>query len=345
LALLAFSPWAALPVKADQGLPGLSALSAVLMLAETGEVLYSKAGKSKLPMASTTKLMTALIACEADTPGKTIRMSEELCTVEGSGMGLKAGDEISLRGLVLGAMLASGNDAANAIAVMLGGTQERFAAMMNRRAKELGMVNTLFVTPSGLDAPGHCSTAYDMALLARAALENPILLQICASKSAVVRLSGREIRLSNHNRLLREYEGCLGLKTGFTKKAGRCLVSAARRGGLTLVCVTLNAPSDWTDHKRLLDYGFALLDERAEEIPKLSLNVVGGREASVELECPQKPPLGAGAASCVALVRPFEYAPIAKGILCGELRYYSKAGKLIISLPLVTSKEVRGKDK
>jgi D-alanyl-D-alanine carboxypeptidase/D-alanyl-D-alanine carboxypeptidase (penicillin-binding protein 5/6) len=324
--------------------PGaLSAKSAVLMAADTGEVLFEKDARTPRPMASTTKLMTALIACEANTPDRTIRVTDELSKTEGTCMGLKEGETVTLQALVTGAMLASGNDAANAIAVMLSGSPGTFANKMNVRARQLGMDDTHFVTPSGLDADGHEATAYDMALLGRAAAENQALASICATKSAKVSAGERTIYLSNHNRLLREYPGCAGLKTGYTKKAGRCLVTAARRKGVTLVCVTLSAPNDWADHKKLLDYGFAQMENRAGKSEDYTLAVVGGDSETVTLECPQTPILPNNVtAECVPLLRPFEYAPIAKGRIAGEVRYYSN-GELICSLPLITTREVRGK--
>jgi len=349
MALVLIFSSAALAGGADGGkaaAPGsISAKSAVLTVAETGEILYEKSAREPRPMASTTKLMTALLACEENTPGREIIVTEAVSRTEGTRMGLKAGESVPLEALVTGAMLASGNDAANAIAIMLDGSLEAFAERMNARAARLGMKDTRFVTPSGLDAEGHVSTAYDMALLGRAALENQTLAAVCAAKSAKVKIEERAVYLTNHNRLLREYPGCVGLKTGFTKKAGRCLVTAARRRGITLICVTLSAPGDWSDHKKLLDYGFRELESRVGERGQYSLTVVGGERKTVRLECPQMPPLPKNvAAEAVPLIRPFEYAPIPRGAIMGELRYYAD-GKLICSLPLITVKETRRNQK
>jgi len=254
----------------------VSAKSAVLMVAETGEVLYGKAEHEQRSMASTTKIMTALLACEENTPKHETRVTEAMNQVEGTGMGLKTGETVTLEALVWGAMLASGNDAANAIAIMLDGSLEAFAKKMNARAAQLNMQNTNFVTPSGLDAKEHYSTAYDMALLGSAALKNKMFSEICSTKNMKVAVGERSIYLSNHNRILREYPGCIGIKTGFTKKSGRCLVTAASRNGITLVCVTLSAPSDWSDHKKLLNFGFQQMESRAGKKQQYSLTVVGG---------------------------------------------------------------------
>jgi D-alanyl-D-alanine carboxypeptidase/D-alanyl-D-alanine carboxypeptidase (penicillin-binding protein 5/6) len=313
------------------------------MVADTGEVVFEKAAHEPRPMASTTKIMTALLACEAKTPDRTILVTDALSKTEGTSMGLKAGEKVTIQALVNGAMLASGNDAANAIAMVLGGSMDAFAEKMNARAHQLGMNDTQFVTPSGLDTEEHHSTAYDMALLGRAAIANQALARVCATKSAKVMAGERTIYLTNHNRLLREYPGCIGLKTGFTKKAGRCLVTAARRKGITLVCVTLSAPNDWSDHKKMLDYGFAQMEKRAGEKGEFSLAIVGGEVETVALECLQVPILPKDTvAEYIALMRPFEYAPITKGKIVGELQYYAN-GKLVCSLPLITTKEVRGK--
>ena len=246
-------------VRAETVVPQVSAHAAVLYDPVTGTVLFEKNSREILPMASTTKIMTALLAFESDLVDAPVTVTEEMTAVEGSSMGLKPGDVLPLRELARGMMMASGNDGANAVALFLGETAEGFAEMMNARAAEIGMKQTCFVTPSGLDAEGHGSTAYDMALLAAEAMRCPAFSETVGQYSLLVDFLEPEkrVRYDNHNRLLHMYEGCSGIKTGFTKKAGRCLVSSAERDGVALICVTLNAPDDWNDHTVLYDYGFS----------------------------------------------------------------------------------------
>ncbi len=223
------------------------------MDAGSGRVLFEQNSHERRLIASTTKLMTALVALESGhSLEETVTVDPAWAGAEGSSIYLRAGEEISLETLLYGLLLRSGNDAALAVAGHCGGTVEAFVEKMNDKAAWLCMRDTHFANPNGLDAPDHFSSAYDMALLARACLENEILAKIAATKSTA--LEGRSF--TNHNKLLWRYEGCVGLKTGYTKEAGRTLVSAANRDGLTLICVTLHDPDDWADHAALLDYGF-----------------------------------------------------------------------------------------
>lgn len=232
--------------------PAISAESAILMDAGTGRVLYEKDAHSRRLIASTTKLMTALVALES-TPhlDKVITVKPEY-QAEGSSMYLKVGEELTLEDLLYGLLLASGNDAALAIAGGCAGEVETFVGWMNEWAAELGMEDSHFANPNGLDDEEHYSTAYDMALLAQAALKNETLRQMVATRSITV--AGRS--LTNHNKLLWQYEGCMGMKTGYTEAAGRTLVSCAVQNGQTLICVTLKDRDDWNDHAALFDYGF-----------------------------------------------------------------------------------------
>lgn len=232
--------------------PAISAEAAILVDADSGRVLYEKDAHSKRLIASTTKLMTALVALES-TPhlDKVITVKSEY-QAEGSSMYLKVGEELTLEELLYGLLLSSGNDAALAIAGGCAGEVETFVGWMNEWAAELGMENSHFANPNGLDDEEHYSTAYDMALLARAALKNETLRQMVATRSITV--AGRS--LTNHNKLLWNYEGCTGMKTGYTEAAGRTLVSCAVRGNQTLICVTLKDRDDWADHAALFDYGF-----------------------------------------------------------------------------------------
>ena len=236
-----------------------SAQSAVLINADTGRVIYSQNMNERLPMASTTKIMTALLLAEENTPEKQIVTTREMVTVEGSSMGLLAGDTVTYNDLLYGLMLASGNDAANTTAISISGSLEGFADKMNAKAQDFGLTDTHFVTPSGLDHSDHYSTAYDMAVLTAYALKNEQFAAAAASESARLYYGNPPYyrTLTNHNKLLKMYDGAVGVKTGFTKRSGRCLVSAAKRGNVTLIAVTLNDKNDWNDHMALFDYGFA----------------------------------------------------------------------------------------
>ena len=232
--------------------PTVSAASAILVDATTGRVLYEKDAYTQRLIASTTKLMTALVAVESTPDLQRVITVQPEYQAEGSSMYLAVGEEITLEALLYGLLLHSGNDAALAIAGGCAGDVETFVGWMNQWASEIGMTNTHFSNPNGLDAEDHYSTAYDMTLLAREVLGNDILKDMVATRS--IYIAGRA--LTNHNKLLWRYEGCGGMKTGYTMAAGRTLVSCATRNGQTLICVTLDAPDDWDDHEALFDYGF-----------------------------------------------------------------------------------------
>ena len=332
--------------------PEVSAQSAVVLTADTGTVLFEKDGHTPRPVASTTKIMTALLALEAaqERGDPLVDITQEMVAVEGSSMGLQAGNSISLTGLAAGMLLASGNDAANAAALYLDGSLESFAARMNQRAAALGMEDTHFVTPSGLDGEdaqglGHLSTAYDMALLARAALEDQAFRQLCSSPSLAVEFAEpvKRVTYTNHNKLLAQYQGCVGVKTGFTKEAGRCLVSAAERDGALLIAVTLNAPNDWEDHTALLDYGFSQVEpyQLAGGDVRLTVPVVGSPVEVVSLRGSNGGevtlPLGQGAqVERVVRVPKFLYAPVEAGEQVGEICWYLE-GQLLGSAPLTAA--------
>ncbi len=238
---------------APAGAVSTSAHAAILMEAETGRVLYAQNEQAACLIASTTKLMTALVAAErAGALDQAVTVDPAAVGVEGSSIYLRAGEVLPLRHLLYGLLLQSGNDAAVAIAIHCAGDVDTFADWMNEKAAALGMTHSHFENPNGLDSEGHYSCALDMALLARAVLNNPDLAEIASTRS--ITLGTRTF--VNHNKLLWRYDGCVGLKTGFTKKAGRTLVSAARRGKTTLIAVTLNDGNDWADHAALFDYGF-----------------------------------------------------------------------------------------
>lgn len=331
----------------------ISAKGYVLIEATTGRVLAGENIDKQLPMASTTKIMTALITLEQQNLYEDFVVDEKAIKVEGTSMGLRAGDKASLFALANGMLLSSGNDAANAAAVKIGGSIEKFAVLMNKRAKELSMNNTNFVTPSGLNDDNHYSTAYDMALLARNAIQNPTFLSICRKTSARVTFGNPPYRrmLSNHNRLLKEYEGCIGVKTGFTKKAGRCLVSAAERDGVTLICVTLGAADDWNVHKKLFDYGFNNIEKTPIEakIDQLSINVVGGvkKYASVKAHTKVTAPITQADVSKLTqkvYIDPFFYAPVKQGDVVGEIQHILN-NSVVATTILVANEDVSQKIK
>lgn len=320
----------------------ISAQSAVLICAESGEILFERNADKQLSMASTTKIMTSLLALEAGTPNREIVVTEEMVSVEGTSMGLVAGDSVSLIELVYGMLLQSGNDAANTVAYVIGGSPEGFADMMNARADKIGMKYTNFVTASGLDDDEHYSTAHDMALLAAECLKNPGFAAICSQKTAKLTYGNPPYArtLTNHNRLLWSYPDSIGVKTGFTKKSGRCLVSAARRGGITLVAVTLNAPDDWADHKELLDYGFSVCKSSLLtcDLSQTAMPVSGGKKDSVALRLAYQSE-GLEGSRCVLLLKPFEYAPVNEGETVGKA-VFVYGDRVVAEIPVVTAQSV-----
>ena len=328
--------------------PVLSAESAILVEAETGRVLVAQNAHEERAMASTTKIMTALIALEQPELDSYFTVDAEAIRVEGSSMGLREGDRVTLRTLAAGMLLASGNDAANAAAVRIGRMIPWFVEMMNARAAELGMTQTHFETPSGLDGEEHYSTAYDLALLARAAIANDDFLALCSAERLQLRYGNPPYDrwLSNHNKLLAHYEGTIGVKTGYTKKAGRCLVSACEREGVTLIAVTLDAPDDWNDHMALYDYGFSQLTRTSLAPPQRSweLPVAGGCSDRVTvavgegMEAWLLPSDLTRIETVVELPR-FLYAPVASRQTVGRVRYLVE-GVLVAEQPIRAAEEV-----
>lgn len=246
-----------------ENLPEITAKGCVLTDAATGQIIYGKNENEKLPMASTTKIMTVLLCLESGELDKEFVVDSVAIKTEGSSMGLREGDIVTKRFLCYGMLLPSGNDAANAAAVACGGSIENFALMMNEKAAELGLEKTFFVTPSGLEGIGHGSSAYDMAVLASAALKNKDFAEMCSCEKKTLKFGNPpyERTLYNTNKLLAMYDGVNGVKTGFTDEAGRCLVSSCEKNGVTLICVTLNDKNDWNEHMSLYDYGFSAIQK------------------------------------------------------------------------------------
>ncbi len=314
---------------------GTSAKGAILINGDTGEVIYEQNADTRLPMASTTKIMTALLLCEHGDFDREITVTAEMLRVEGSSMGLLAGDRVTLHDLLYGLMLASGNDAANVVAFVLGGTVNGFVKMMNEKAAELGLKNTNFVTPSGLDADEHYTTARDLAALARIAMQNEDFATAVATKTATLYYGNPPYKrtLTNHNKLLKNFDDAIGVKTGFTKKSGRCLVSAAKRDGKFVIAVTLNNPNDWADHKSMLEYGLGVI-RTTKIVPPESqyvIDVIGGTEENLEIgvDTVTASSLTEENFSCTVNLPRFVYAPIKKGEVIGTAVY--KKGDSVIT--------------
>lgn len=308
----------------------LSAKAAVLIEADTGTVILAKNENSKLPMASTTKIMTTLLTLESGDLDKTYQIPDEALMTEGSSMGLRFGESVTKKELCYGMMLPSGNDAANTAALLIGGSFEAFAKQMNRRAASIGMKNTNFVTPSGLHDDKHYSTAYDMAILTREALKNELFSEICRTKSIKLSSDGFESDkyLSNTNRLLTKHPYCIGVKTGFTDEAGRCLVSAAEKGGVKLIAVTLNAADDWNDHIKMFETGFACAKRvnLTDFTDTIEVKTVGGITDSISCRLSAPPECTSVNGSLPDIderiyIPDFVYAPVMQGDEVGYVEY------------------------
>ena len=323
--------------------PSVSAKSAIVMNALTGEVVFSKNPYEKMGIASTTKIMTSLIALESGKTNKIVMAQKDDIAVEGTSIYLKEGDKVTVETLVKGMLLESGNDAANVTARALGGSKEKFVVLMNRRARELGMFSTNFLNPSGLSEEGHYSTAYDMALLGSAAIRNEKFRAICSASSLSVAFGEpkTERTFYNHNKFLNKYEGALGIKTGFTKASGRCLVTAVQRGSVIYVAVTLNAPNDWNDHIKMMDFAF---DNTTVSYPECDLSglevaVVGSGLSALKVELAT--PLEIHSVKLyedydfVFYLPRFVYAGVKQGEISGRVDLVSKNGTVIDSSALV----------
>ena len=339
------------PVAHAEEAPEVAARAAVVISADTGEGVYSRNSGEKLPMASTTKIMSALLCIESGDLYEPFVVDSEAIHVEGSSMGLQEGDIVTKYALCCGMLLPSGNDAANAAAVRIAGSNEKFAELMNARAQELGLTKTYFVTPSGLEGVGHGSSAYDMALLASAALRNRVFRDICSSDSIKVEFGNPPYTrwLRNTNKLLSMYSGTYGVKTGFTDEAGRCLVSACERDGKNLVCVTLNDRNDWNDHMAMYDYAFGQVHTVEPDIPQdIELTLVGSDKDSIHVRADALPEpvtvLAAGADELTYTVisAPFVYAPVDEGDELGELSI-SCGGREIRRIPLCAAESAEYK--
>ena len=333
----------------DSPPPSVSAESAVLIDLDSRAVLFEKNMSERLGMASTTKIMTALIAAERAELSDVVRIADEAIGVEGSSIYLSHGESLTMEELLFALLLQSANDAATAIAIAIAGSVEAFADMMNERARELGLEDTHFTNPHGLYDEEHYTTAYDLAIISAHALENERIAEIFSTYKATLPITSDSQKrvLVNHNKLLKLYKGAIGVKTGFTKKTGRCLVSAAERDGLTLIAVTLNAPDDWRDHMSMLDFGF----DHFESVTvaeagtfNYSLPVTNGVRDSVTLTNAEAlkitlPKSRDEIQYRVEVTHRFEFAPIFKGEELGRV-YCSYDGLFHSESALVCARDI-----
>ncbi|WP_342421929.1 D-alanyl-D-alanine carboxypeptidase family protein [Paenibacillus sp. FSL E2-0178] len=276
LLLLALVPLSS--IRAENSSISTHARAAALIDVESGRLLYSSRGDEPMLIASLTKIMTALVAIESGDLTSKVKVGKNAFAKEGSSLYLKQGEEMTLEDMLYGLMLRSGNDAATAIAEHVGGSEQGFVYLMNAKAEALNLTHTHFANPHGLDAEGHYSSANDLAVLTAYAMHNPVFKEIVATKEKTADnpYEKWDYKWSNKNKMLRLYEGADGVKTGYTKKALRCLVSSATRNGQQLVAVTLNDGNDWNDHSALLDFGFnhyplKTLVERGETVSGYTL--------------------------------------------------------------------------
>lgn len=336
--------------------PALSAYAYALYCVNTGEFLLSCNGEQKLPMASTTKIMTAILgieALQASNEEFVVTMSSKMYA-EGSSMYLADGEQVLMSDLVGGMLMVSGNDAANAIALTVGGSFQGFSEKMNQKAEQLGLKNTSFVTPSGLDAEGHYTTAEDLAKIMAYCMENALFREIDSSNSITVDFinpKGKSQTYYNENRLLREYEYCVAGKTGYTSSAGRTLVSCAEKDGIRLVAVTLSDPDDWNDHKKMFDYGFDSLsiEPLNMDFNNLTVDVVGGTKQILGLNVGDQPSICVSEKKTEKVEVSYElpefvYAPVSQGSSVGVIKYYSN-GNLIGQSEVTAAETVAYKEK
>ena len=330
----------------EGGRLSVSARSAALYHPEMQNFLYSKNSDTRLPMASTTKIMTALVALEKSDASELVAIDDSAIGVEGSSAYLRQGDVLTMEELLYALLLQSANDAAVAIACHIGGDVAGFSALMNEKAESLGLKNTHFTNPHGLDDEEHYTTAGELAIIAGAAMENPAFKKIVSTYKRTFATEDRTRTYVNHNKLLKLYDGCIGVKTGFTKKCGRCLVGAAERDGLTFISVTLDAPNDWNDHKKMLDYGFDSIEKvvLAEEFDHMyKIPIIDGEHDSLTVANPEGAELiiDKGEHEVSESVRLIKYgiAPISRGDILGEI-IYTIDGKEVKRLPLVATETV-----
>lgn len=338
---------ACIPSYATNGtIESISAESACLIEAQSGKTLYSKQSSKRLPMASTTKIMTAIIALESDIPLDTvISVPSEAAGIEGSSMYLSSGEKITLEELIYGLLLSSANDASVAIAICVGGNIEDFVDMMNKKADELKMTDTHFTNPNGLYDEDHYTSARDLCTLMAYCMQSTEFASISGCKKKIYPKGEDGVRiLINHNRLLSSYNGVIAGKTGFTKKSGRCLVSCAERDGLRLIAVTLNAPNDWADHGALYDFGFSNYKRLYLDKVSLTIPVISGQSSEIHVSSSSDSVFLSSQANNSDLEKTimaprFVFAPIKAGDRIGTV-VYKYNGKIIAELPICADEDV-----
>ncbi len=330
----------------SEGGLSLSAKSSVLYEPSTNTFLYSKNSNKKMPMASTTKIMTAIIAIERGNLESVVIPNEKSIGVEGSSIYMKPEESFNFLDLIYALMLQSANDVATALAYEISGGVSEFAELMNDTATELGLENTHFMNPHGLDEKYHYTTAHDLAVLSAYALKNHIFKEIVSCKKRVIESSLSSRTLVNHNKLLNMYDGAIGVKTGFTKKSGRSLVGACEKDGITLISVTINAPDDWNDHKKLFDYGYSTLSfvkiakigQFHYRVPIISseeqfIDVKNEEELSLPLIC------GENNIKTQIILPRYLIAPVKKGDIVGKI-IFTKDGLEIGKVNLIAQNNI-----
>lgn len=327
----------------------ISAHSAIVIDAVSGRVLYAHNPDARMGMASTTKIMTAVTALENADLNSVATVSKNAYGVEGSSMYLVLGEKLTLEDLLYGLMLVSGNDAATAIAEHVAGSVDKFAGMMNKKALEIGAYSSNFTNPHGLANESHYTTAHDLAKITAYGLKNPKFAEIVSTKTKSIPWKDHDYnrRLVNHNKFLSMYDGCIGVKTGFTKATGRCLVTAVDKDGMKLVCVTLNAPDDWNDHRDLYNSAYGsyhpYIVKSGNEVAATA-EVKKGAVKTVNLTCGNDiyiPVKDGEENSIEAIPEVFEdlRAPISRGDVIGSLNVRIK-GEDCGKFPLIAAENV-----
>lgn len=323
-----------------------SAECACVINSLTGDVVLSKNPRKRHAMASTTKIMTALIAIEKCGMEEIVTVSENAANQEGSAAYIRAGSQIYMKDMLYGLMLNSGNDAAEAIAEHVAGSGGDFAALMNEKTMELGLRETHFANPSGLSNPEHFTTAYDLAMITRYAMLNPLFREIVSAKTYRAKpINSEEILyFSNHNRMLEAYDGANGVKTGFTKNSGRCLVSSAKRDGMEFIAVTLGDADDWNDHAQMLDYAFSehypkkVIEKGAKvkiaEIDGKKYNMLAAEDFTIPLRKNGKVPV-----EIISHIADNLYPPINAGEKVGRLEIKC-GGEAVGSVDIISASEI-----
>ena len=318
------------------------------LVQEDGALLWGKNPHSQAGMASTTKIMTALLAAEyiqsVGEDAVTV-VSENAAGIEGSSIYLKVGERVRLIDLLYATLLASANDGAAALAEAVSGDLDSFVLLMNQRAEAMGLSKTHFENPHGLFHENHYTTAYELAILSAEAMKNSLFARVVETKHYTFAGEGVTRSLSNHNRMLSCYDGAIGVKTGYTKATGRCLVTAAEKDGVRLIAVTLSAPDDWNDHAAMLDLGFSMLS--CEELLKegemeMTLPVVNGLSSTVTVtNTALKAVLRKGHSQLDSVIElpDFVYASVEAGDVLGRVVYYEN-GKVVASADLVATEGV-----